>query len=606
MPRIDPDVLLENVELINGVEKVWVENWYKPPYFSSETEVVVYETRDPRIISTVNNWAIRKAIGVPVNTFPEPLIEALWRNKIPVLTPLKKYGDRIVALENPFDPEYSEPPIKYLILRLFRGGYRLYSEAIDPEKVVVEDNEGIVYEGGLDGAVETIREHKPLILYTSIVEKIYVEQRYSWIKKYYDVWIDDAETLVDHTGIVYWSRLSYTPPRMLNYATIGRILTTIEALEARKHKYLIINGFGRRESWRSLRSLLETDRGGLVYSPKPGLYWDICQIDYNSLYPSIIAKYNISGETIDNPYCRNKYVVKNSPHIICMDRRGLVSIVLDKLVRLREKTKMLRAQTNNEVYSLRSKALKWMLVSGFGYLGFKNSLFGSIMAHETVTWYARRILREAQWLLEKRGYKVVHVIIDSLFVQGGDCEKALRIVEETGMPAKIEAEYTWLYIPETKNTGLGAANKYYGRLASGEMKIKGVMCVRKNTPIFIRETQLEAINKLGEAGKPEELKEKLREAHTVFQLAEQKLINREVESWKLGIIVNARKKPKHKTPWLKASSMIRKYTGPIVYIISPSGEPEPLIDTDQKYSAEYYVKLLHSAWEEIPSIDIIQ
>ncbi|ABN69380.1 DNA polymerase B region [Staphylothermus marinus F1] len=605
MPRIDPDVLAENVELINGVENVWVENWYKPPYYASETEVIVYETLDPRIIDIVNNWVIRKAIAVPVNTYPEPLIEALWRNKIPVLTPLKKRGEGYVALENPFDPEYSEPPIKYLILRLFRDGYRLYSETIDPEKAVIENSEGIVYEGDLDGAVEVVREYKPLILYTSIVEKIYVEQRYSWIRKYYDVWIDDVETLVDHTGIVYWSRLAYTPPRMLNYATIGRILTTIEALEARKHKYLIINGFGRRESWRSLRSLLETDRGGLVYSPRPGLYWGVCQIDYNSLYPSIIAKYNISGETIDNPYCRKKHVVKNLPHIICLDRRGLVSIVLNKLVKLREKAKMLVAQTNNEIYSLRSKALKWILVSGFGYLGFKNSLFGSIMAHETVTWYARRILREAHRLLENRGYKVIHIIIDSLFVQGGDCEKALRIVEETGMPAKIEAEYTWLYIPKTKNTGLGASNRYYGRLVSGEMKIKGVMCVRKNTPIFIRETQLEAINKLGEAKKPEEFKEKLREAHKIFQSAEQKLINREVESWKLGIIVNTRKRSKNKTPWLKALSMIRKYTGPIVYIVSPSGEPEPFIDVDQKYSVEYYVKLLHSAWKEMPGLNTI-
>lgn len=606
IPRVDPDVLVKNVELIDGVENVWVENWYKPPYYASETEVVVYETYNPRIINTVNNWAVRKAVGAPVNTYPDPLIEALWRKKIPVLTPLKTSRNGFAPLENPFDPEYSEPPVRYLVLHLLKGKYRLYAETVDPDKAVVKSNEGIVYEGELEGAVEAVREYKPLILYTSLAEKIYVEQRYPWIRKYYDVWIDDAETPVDHVGIVYWSRLTHAPPRMLNYATIGKVLTTIEALEARKHKYLVINGFGRREPWRSLRSLLEADRGGLIYSPRPGLYWNVCQIDYNSLYPSIIARYNISGETVDNPYCRNKHVVKDAPHIICADRKGLVSAVLERLVELREKAKKLAALMNNEVYSLRSRALKWILVSGFGYLGFRNSLFGSIMAHETVTWHARRILGKAHKLLENKGYKVIHAIIDSLFVQGGDCEKALRTVEETGMPAKIEAEYTWLYIPKTRSAGLGAVNKYYGRLVNGEMKIKGIMCARRSTPLFIKETQLEAINKLGEAESPEEFAEKLREAHMIFQLAEQELSMGKVESWKLGITVKTRTAPKRRTPWFKASLMIKKYAGPIVYIISPSGEPEPLISGEQEYSVEYYKKLLYSAWRELPSLNAVE
>ena len=40
-------------------------------------------------------------------------------------------------------------------------------------------------------------------------------------------------------------------------------------------------------------------------------------------------------------------------------------------------------------YKQRQTALKWMLVTCFGYLGYKNARFGKIEAHEAVTAYGR-------------------------------------------------------------------------------------------------------------------------------------------------------------------------------------------------------------------------
>jgi hypothetical protein len=45
----------------------------------------------------------------------------------------------------------------------------------------------------------------------------------------------------------------------MNNITIGRILTTIEALHSRRVKMLIDRSQGRRELWRNIRELIEYD-----------------------------------------------------------------------------------------------------------------------------------------------------------------------------------------------------------------------------------------------------------------------------------------------------------------------------------------------------------
>ena len=38
-----------------------------------------------------------------------------------------------------------------------------------------------------------------------------------------------------------------------------------------------------------------------MFQPEPGVYEKVHQIDFTSLYPSIIVKYNLSPETIEHP-----------------------------------------------------------------------------------------------------------------------------------------------------------------------------------------------------------------------------------------------------------------------------------------------------------------
>jgi len=59
---------------------------------------------------------------------------------------------------------------------------------------------------------------------------------------------------------------------------------------------------------------------------------------------------------------------------------------------------------------------KWILVACFGYQGFSNAKFGRIECHEAINAFAREILLTVKQRLEAGGWRVVHGIVDSIWV----------------------------------------------------------------------------------------------------------------------------------------------------------------------------------------------
>jgi DNA polymerase-2 len=49
--------------------------------------------------------------------------------------------------------------------------------------------------------------------------------------------------------------------------------------------------------------LLRADRGGLVFSPRLGFFENVAELDFVSEFPSIMARFNISPETMNCPCC---------------------------------------------------------------------------------------------------------------------------------------------------------------------------------------------------------------------------------------------------------------------------------------------------------------
>ena len=65
-------------------------------------------------------------------------------------------------------------------------------------------------------------------------------------------------------------------------------------------------------------------------------------------------------------------------------------------------------EKRREIYDRKQTALKWMLVTSFGYLGYRNARFGRIEAHEAVTAFGRESLLQAKEICEEQGFELRH------------------------------------------------------------------------------------------------------------------------------------------------------------------------------------------------------
>jgi DNA polymerase, archaea type len=145
------------------------------------------------------------------------------------------------------------------------------------------------------------------------------------------------------------------------------------------------------------------------------------QIDFTSLYPSIIVKYNLSPGTIEHP-----------------EMKGFLSTVLSSLLNLRIETK--RLKKTNPDYAGIDSVLKWMLVTCFGYTGYRNAKFGQIQVHERITEISRELLMQVKELAESMGFEVLHwdcglFVGDSRadFCLQGSCRKGYRNPDRGGL-----------------------------------------------------------------------------------------------------------------------------------------------------------------------------
>jgi len=292
------------------------------------------------------------------------------------------------------------------------------------------------------------------------------------------------------------------------------------------------------EAWKSGNDLVRTDKGGMVFQPVLGLHENVAEIDFVSMYPSIMARFNVSPETV-NCHCCSDNQVPEIGYPVCQERRGLVSETVDPLINKRvEYKKRIREMEESllrEVYRRRQSAHKWLLVTCFGYLGYKNARFGRIEAHESVTAYGRECLLRAKEIAEKRGFRVLHANVDSLWVQKRgttkkgtqthpgkigkeECDALLaEITRETQIPIALEGIYHWVaFLPSRQDERMSVPNRYIGVFDNEEIKMRGIETRRRDTPLLIVNAQMEMLKVLATAKSRQELS---RLVEPVIQLA---------------------------------------------------------------------------------------
>jgi DNA polymerase II len=331
--------------------------------------------------------------------------------------------------------------------------------------------------------------------------------------------------------------------------------------------------------------------------------------------------------------CTNRSVPEAN-YNICEKRRGLIPQTLRPLLERRKQYKLVMRQRadagKRETYNAMQTAIKWMLVSCFGYLGHRNARFGRIEAHEAVTAYGREKLLRAKELAEAAGYRVLHALTDSLWLARTDLTEAevVGVCEVISRATQVEMScegiYRWVvFLPSKVKSQRPVATRYYGVFSDGRLKLRGLACRRSDTPLFIKDVQIEMLEVLAEARSAGERRRLIERAKTILEKRIRELQQGRVDPRRLMLRRTLTKEvANYKTETRTAaaarqleSAGVKVHPGEHVrYLVTSAGAKEKArrvraeeLASRSKYDAAEYVKLLKAAaaevlWE-LPSLD---
>jgi len=310
-------------------------------------------------------------------------------------------------------------------------------------------------------------------------------------------------------GLFEVTRLSKQDAQSAARSTIGTKLSAMQLDQAEQDGYLIPLHKQQTEDFRDGTELVVADKGGLVYEPEIGWHERVGEGDFSSMYPTVMDRFNVSPETVNCACCPHNRVPEIGHHI-CTRRRGLVSRVVHNILVKRSEYKRLGKAApeapQRAVYSARATALKWIMVTCFGYLGFKNARFGKIEAHECVSAYGREILLRAKEIAEREGFHLVHANVDCLYLKKEAAaeeqfrEVIARVARETDFPMTFDGFYKWIHFsPAKRDARSGVPNRYFGCFQDGELKIRGIELRRRDTPPILKTFQKELLARLQRA-----------------------------------------------------------------------------------------------------------
>ncbi|MBS3817161.1 MAG: hypothetical protein KGY76_06325 [Candidatus Thermoplasmatota archaeon] len=412
-------------------------------------------------------------------------------------------------------------------------------------------------------------------------------------------------------GLIELSRLAKIPLQRLARRSPGSLINAMEVEQALKEDYLIPWKRNIGEDFKSGKHLIDADRGGHTFEPKVGVHEDVIKLDFASMYPSIIDEYNLSPETL-GCRCGNYREVPELGYRVCKKERGLIPKVVKPIIERRQEYK--RLSDKNQFFKRRADVLKWLLVTCFGYTGYKKARFNCIEVHESITAYGRKILLEASELAQEKGFELIHGIVDSLWLKGKK-EKIEELLKKVKKKTKIQLEregtYDWVVFLPSKNSKVGALNRYYGIL-DDELEVKGLYMKRSDVPAYFKKTQKEMLEEMKTASCREELEGRVEKALKAAKERWRRLKRGDAAVNELYFTKTVSKKPERYTHMTETKAALLRYKD-LGVNLRPGQEVEYILKEDrddmdkvrvkgedpESYDKRYYEDYLFRTVEEV-------
>jgi DNA polymerase elongation subunit (family B) len=424
-------------------------------------------------------------------------------------------------------------------------------------------------------------------------------------------------------GLIEVSRMCSIPLQRCSRMTIGQAMSSAQYCEAYNRGVLVPYKSENAEEFKSAYQLLKEDKGGFVFQPRAGLYENVFECDFESMYPNIMVTRNVSPETLAQTPLIGYNKVPGTHFYITPSPKGIVPSSIKKILEKRHRLKKRRAKSI--IFDKRQEALKWILVTSFGFLGFHNAKFGSVESHMTVTAYARDILINTANLAFKRGWEIIHGIVDCIWVKANNIQEnsikdfCKEVGDKTQIPLNLEGVYDWIvFLPTKRDPSIGALTRYYGKMKNGKIKVRGIELRRRDPPLIVKKAQSEIINTLSNAKSKKEFIELIPKCRQVVKKYEALIRKGDVDLKDLFMKIHISREISQynvSTPSLIALKQLKRLGINIqpgqnvkfIYTNSKAKNPMRKITVDvlvengskMNYDREKYVELINRAYDNL-------
>ncbi|MFN4045762.1 MAG: DNA-directed DNA polymerase [Acidilobaceae archaeon] len=280
------------------------------------------------------------------------------------------------------------------------------------------------------------------------------------------------------------SQISGLPLDQVMTASVGYRLEWRLMREAYKRGELVPNREERGE---------ETYEGAIVLEPKPGIHGNVAVLDFASMYPNIMVKYNVGPDTLIRPREDYEGEVNIAPevgHKFRADPPGFFKRALERFLKWRKEIKKAMEKTpkDSPEYKLldeRQKAIKVLANASYGYMGWLSARWYCRECAEAVTAWGRNLIRSAISKARELGLNIIYGDTDSLFVSydPSRIEALISYVEgELGFDIKVDKVYSKVFFTEAKK-------RYVGLTVEGKIDVVGFEAVRGDWSDLAKETQ---------------------------------------------------------------------------------------------------------------------
>ncbi|MCS7118868.1 MAG: DNA-directed DNA polymerase [Archaeoglobaceae archaeon] len=250
----------------------------------------------------------------------------------------------------------------------------------------------------------------------------------------------------------------------------------------------------------------ESYEGAFVIEPERGLHENVVELDFASMYPSIMIEFNISPDTLSSS---GDFVAPEVGYRFKKHPDGFFRRILKSLIeKRREIKKMMKEMKESDpkykLLDIKQQTLKILTNSFYGYMGWSGARWYCKECAEATTAWGRYFIKTSAKIAREMGFNVLYGDTDSIFVSKSlkieDLKKEVerlieRISEELPVHIELDEFFKTIFFIEKK--------RYAGITVEGKTLIRGLEVRRGDWCELAKKAQKEVIEILLREKNPE-------------------------------------------------------------------------------------------------------